>query len=129
MKKKTVCDLGALIDEYYAARELRLELDRKSKKMAEDEAGLKKALMQALHEAKLEGAKGQLATAAFRRTIVAQVTDEDALLEWGKKKANRHAIKVSVVGEAFRAIIAEGQAVPGVEGFTKEDISLSKAGA
>jgi len=122
-------DLGAMIDKVWRLRAERLAAQKVIDKAEEEEKALKQVISETLREAKLEGAKGLTATAAFKRTTVAQVTDEDALLAWGKLKANRDCIKVGVVSEAWRLRLAEGVEVPGVESFFKVELSLTKAGA
>ena len=121
-------DLGKLIDTTWELRAKRLAAQRAVDAMEAEEKALNEQIGEALRKAKLDGGKGKAATAAFRRTQVAQVVDEDALLAWGKLKANRDVIKVGVVGEAWRARLADGVKVPGVETFLKEQVVLTKAG-
>lgn len=122
-------DLGKLIDQTWELRAKRLAAQRAVDAMEEEEKALNEQIGEALRASKLDGAKGKAATAAFRRTQVAQVVDEDALLAWGKLKANRDVIKVGVVGEAWRARLADGVKVPGVEAFLKEQVVLTKVKA
>jgi hypothetical protein len=130
-KTKTVTpgtDLGAMIDSVWEMREKRLAAQRDVDRLAESEQEARALIGEMLRKAKLQGGKGKLATAAFRRTQVAQVTDEDAFIAWGKLKANRDCLKAGVVGKAWRLRVAAGETVPGVEAFLKEEVTLAKAG-
>jgi hypothetical protein len=119
--------LGAMIDEAWTLREKRLTLTREADAIEAREKELKATIEGTLRDMKLDGAKGHQAVAAIKRTLVAQITDEDAYLKWASLKANRDCLKVGVVGEAYRERIAAKVKVPGVEPFTKEDLSLTKA--
>ena len=126
--KMKVADLGELIDSVWEMRQKRLTAQREVDKLEEEEKTARAEIGVLLRVGKLEGGKGKLATAAFRRTTVAQVVDEEAFLKWAMKKANRDCLKVGVIGEAWRLRLAEGDAAPGVDKFTKEEVVLSKAG-
>jgi hypothetical protein len=121
-------NLGAMIDRAWTYRAARLEAQRDVDRLKEKEDEMHAEIGAALRKAKLQGGKGVLASAGFRRTQVAQVVDEEAFLAWGKLKANRDCLKAGVVGEAWRLRLAEGVEVPGVEAFLKETVVLSKAG-
>ena len=116
------------VDRLWLLRAKRLEAQREVDKLKEGEQEMVAALERMLHEAKQELAHGALATAAIRRTTVPQITDEDALLAWGRKKGNRAVLKVSVITAEWRAKLADGITVDGVAPFTKEDLTLVKAG-
>jgi hypothetical protein len=128
MKTKTGTDLGAMIDNVWEMRQRRLAAQREVDRLKEAEEDAHALIGEALRKAKLQGGKGELATAAFRRTQVAQVVDEEAFMAWGKLKANRDCLKATVVAQAWRLRLAEGIEVPGVEPFLKETVVLTKAG-
>jgi hypothetical protein len=117
--------LADLIDNYAAARDLRLKAQHAVDDMAEKEGTLKSRVMDALRAEKLDGAKGKKATVAFRRSIVAQLVDEAKFLKWANTAGNLDCLKIGVVGEAYRARLTAGVKVPGVESFTKEDLSVT----
>lgn len=129
LKEKLPTDLGKLIDMAYRQRDARLKMEREAAELKASEDEMKAEIAARLRSGKLESAKGKEGVASFRRSVVANIVDEEAFLAWARKPANRDVLKVGVVLEAWRARRGDGIAVPGTEPFAKEDLTLSKAGA
>lgn len=125
MNKQT--ELSTLIDQTYTVRAKRLGAQHMVDDMKDEEAGLTKRIMELLRDAKLEGAHGKKGRATINRTFVPTLTDADEFLKWGKKKGNEDMLKIGVDAAAWRARVAEGVKVPGVESFCRESISIGKA--
>lgn len=124
--KKSEKELGQLVDHLGTLRASRLKAQHAVDRMKEDEEKLGTTLAAALREAKLDGCRGVVASACFKRLQVAQIVDEDAFTEWALKKKNRDVLKVSVVGEAWRVRLADGVKVPGVTAFLKESLTVTE---
>jgi hypothetical protein len=131
-KKKEVdltsLDLGACIDALYVARAERLAKQKEVEALAVEESRIKDYLLQTLAENKLEGARGRLATAATRRTIVPVLKEWDAFTEYVRKNRAFDLFERRVSRLAFRERLDAGKTVPGVEPFTVVELSLTKSG-
>jgi len=118
--------LSKLIDKLWTARSERLAAMKAIERMKSAEEDIRREIIDALHAASLTSASGKAGAVALKRSQVAQIVDEDALLKWGSRKANRDVIRIAVINEAWRLRAADGIEVPGVQGFTKEELKLSK---
>lgn len=119
--------LGQAVDELWTAREARLKAQHAVDRLEEGEKELRSKVEALLREAKLDGAKGKLANAHFRRLQVPQLVDEEKFLKWAQKPDNRDCLKVGVNNEAWRARLGEGDKVPGVDSFIKETLAIIPA--
>ncbi len=122
--------IGSLIDALYKARAKRLDAEKKIEAMKKAEVEQKEAILRALAENKLEGAKGKVCTAAITSTVFAQVQDISALHDYiAQDPKNRlDLLEKRASKSACLARWEEGETVPGVEQATRVDLSLTKAG-
>ena len=118
--------IPAAIDALYEARANRLALQKEVDALKKVEELNTAIISASLRAAKLEDAAGEVARFELKRAYVPQVVDEEALLDWGKLKANRNSIKVGIVTDKWKLIVAGGDTVPGCEAFLKETVSLTK---
>jgi hypothetical protein len=124
----TKLDLGACIDALYTARAERLARQKEVEVLAVEESRIKEFLLETLAANKLEGAKGRLATAATRRTVVPVLKEWDLFTEYVRKNRAFDLFERRVSRLAFRERLDAGKTVPGVEPFTVVELSLTKSG-
>ena len=120
-------NLSKIVDELYTLRQSRLAAQKEVDALEAQEKALRAKLFDALRESPTEAAAGDVAKAEIKRTIVPSLVDPEAFLKWARKSPKRADIfKVSVVTEAWRTHVSNGDTVDGVESFTKEELSLTK---
>lgn len=123
-KKQT---LGEKIDHLYELRSKRLEAARAVDEMKRVEKLHMVGIMEELKALKLQGSKGNVATATLTTDTMARVVDwkkfHKHLLKTGELDLMQQRISVT----AWKERIADGKQVPGVEGVEVEDLSLTKA--
>lgn len=124
----TKLDLGACIDALYEARAARLEEAKKVELLATEEERIKAFLIETFDKAKLEGAKGRLATAAITRTVVPVLKEWDLFTEYVRKNKAFDLFERRVSRAAYRERLDAGKSVPGIEPFTVLNLSLVKSG-
>ena len=124
----TKLDLGACIDALYVARATRLARQKEVEMLAVEEGRIKEYLLLTLAENRLEGAKGRLATAATRRTVVPVLKEWDLFTQYVAKHKAFDLFERRVSRLAYRERLDAGKTVPGVEPFTVVELSLTKSG-
>ena len=124
----TKLDLGACIDALYVARATRLARQKEVEALAVEEGRIKDFLLETLAANKLEGAKGRLATAATRRTVVPVLKEWDLFTEYVRKNRAFDLFERRISRLAYRERLDAGKTVPGVEPFTVVELSLTKSG-
>ena len=124
----TTLDLGACIDALYVARATRLARQKEVEMLAVEEGRIKEYLLLTLAENKLEGAKGRLATAATRRTVVPVLKEWDLFTQYVAKTKSFDLFERRISRLAYRERFDAGKTVPGVEPFTVVELSLTKSG-
>ncbi len=123
MKKMT---LAEKIDALYTLRANRLVGEKRIKELKTAEDDLHLEVMALVRNTPDSFATGRIGKAKINVTVVPQITDAEAFFAWGRKKANRDVMNVSVALDPWRAFRAEGINADGVEAFTKETLSVTK---
>jgi hypothetical protein len=118
--------LGETIDLLFTLREERKAIEAQAKEVAEKERILEAHLMSNFDKAGLDGAKGRRATAAIKRTTVADVTDWEAYFKYISKTKSWDLVQKRASITALRERWADGKVVPGVEAKEIESLSLTK---
>jgi hypothetical protein len=116
-----------MVDAYYKAREKRLAAEDKIEEMKKAEAAQKATILQALKDAKLDGAKGKVCTVAVTSTEVPQIVDAPAFYAHILATGSVDLLEKRASKSGCAARWADGEAVPGVEKFVKTDLSFTKA--
>ena len=119
--------LGAAIDLLYTQRAARLDAQKAVDLMKEEEAKLADHILNTFTKEELNGSKGQLAVAAIKHTVTINTTDWDAFLAYCVKTKSWDMLRKQPTVAAVKARWDEGKQIPGVEPFTKIDLSLTKA--
>lgn len=120
--------LATLIDQTYELRQQRLAAQKEVDALEAQEKELRAQLFDLLRHSPSEAATGAVAQAKITHSIVPQLVDADEFFAWVRKSpSNRAVAKISVSTPEWRTRVAAGTHVPGVESFTKDDLSLTKA--
>jgi hypothetical protein len=120
-------NLSKITDQLYTLRQDRLAAQKEVDKLEVQEKALRAELFAALKASPTKAAAGSIAQAEIKFTIVPTLVDEEAFRKWCVKSPKRlDCLKVSVVTDAWRRHVVNGDVVDGVESFSKEDLSLTK---
>jgi hypothetical protein len=120
-------DMGACIDALYEARSKRLAAQKDVDALAAEEELIKNHLINNFEKAKLEGAKGRVATATLTRLTVPVVKDWGSFCEYVRAENAFDLIERRVAKVAYRDRLEENIAVPGLEPFVVVGLSLTKS--
>jgi hypothetical protein len=119
--------IGPTIDSLYALRQRRLELERKTKAMKEQEVALRERIVEMLYGLGLTSARGGVATASVTVKEVPVVEDWDAFYQHVKQTDGWDLFQNRISVTGWRARVEEGVVVPGISVVEDVDISLTKA--
>ena len=122
---ETTKEMTRLLNEANKVRQQRLQMQRDVEDLKEREDLLTGKLVVLMREEKVESFGTKQANASVRRTIVPSLVDEAALMKWCAKPGNEDVLKVGVVAAAWKARVASGIKVPGVDVFTRESVTVT----
>lgn len=117
---------GSLIDEMYAVRTKRQELEAESKKLGEQLEKMTAAIINRLDIDETTMSRGKAASATLTETVVPKVDDWDAFYKYLAENEAFHLLQRRVSSAAARETIEAGEVIDGVSTFTKRAISLRK---
>lgn len=117
---------GRKIDALYALREQRLALERQVDQLREKEHALEEELIELCGKARLNGAKGKLASITVMSKLVASVKEWDLLYAYIKRNNAFELLQRRVSDAAVNERWAAKQQVPGVEPFQVTKLSVRK---
>ncbi len=120
-------ELGSTIDELYALRERRLDIEKTVKELKSQEHELRQELIGILNESGLAKASGHQATASIRTSTVPIVTDWDQVWEYVADHDRFDLLQKRLSTVAWRDLQESGTLVPGTESIEDVDISLTKS--
>jgi hypothetical protein len=126
MEKINLPSLGSCVDSYYEARAVRHQAAKEVELLKEKEATAELLLLDYLRTQGLEGAKGNVAVAAIKRTTHENVTDREALEAYILANKDLSMLQFRPSITRLKELWDEGEVVPGVESYEKESISLTK---
>lgn len=116
--------LGDMIDQAFALRERKRELEEQVKVIEGEIEGIQEQLLEKLDGEGVTASRGEKASVSVTKTTVANVTDWDALHEYIRKNKYFHLLQRRVADTSYRELLESGKKVPGVEPFTKKRINL-----
>lgn len=125
-KFKIPKSLGACADLLYAVRAERHALQRQIDAMKKNEQELKDYIIASLPKSKASGISGKTATAQVKKTAVPTVADWDALQKYIKKTGAFDLMQRRLNAKAVEERWEDKKVIPGVESFTKVDVSCTK---
>lgn len=115
-----------LVDEFFEARDARLEADRIAKKLKDSETALKQVLLNKFRDEHLTALGGTKAIITLQHKVKPDVVNWDLLYEFILEKKDFSFLHKRVTEEAVRERWADGQVVPGVVTVDLYDFSFSK---
>jgi len=119
--------IGGLIDSLYKAREQRIAAQREIDDMKVAERELQKRVMEELNKLGASKLSGSVATASIQWSTVPRVADWDKLYTYIHKNKAFYLLHQRIASKAWAEVVDTGKTVPGVEGVTVEELSLTKA--
>lgn len=120
-------NIGATIDELYALRSMRLELEDRAEVIRKEERELRNTILEALDEAHLSKASGNLATCGIKNTVDPMVVDWDKVFLYVKETDRFDLLHKRISVLAWRELLESGAQVPGTDVIHNRDISLTKS--
>jgi hypothetical protein len=118
--------IGKMVDEMYALRNQKLELNKKAKEINARIEELQSLVLERMEGEDMEVSAGQDATARRAKTIVPVVQDWTAFEKYIMDNDALYMLERRCASNSFRELNAQGVEVPGVRPFTKIAISLTK---
>lgn len=116
--------LGSTIDQAYALREKKREAEKVVKAIEEEITALNEVLFERLDAAETSKGEGKLASVSISNSIVANVTDWEALWPYIAKNKHFHLVQKRLSDPAVRELWGMNKTIPGVEPFTKRTLNL-----
>lgn len=116
--------VGASIDQLWALRESKRELEAKIKVLDDAIKADEEALMDRLEKEGLEKATGTKAGVSISKNVVANVEDWDKFWGFISKTKNYQLVQRRVSDPAYRELMEMGTKIPGVLPFTKTRLNV-----
>lgn len=125
-KFKIPKSLAECADLAYTLRERRLEIQRSTKEIDEQEKLVKEYLIQNLPKSQASGVSGKVANAKIEKKTVPTITDKKKFLAYVKKTGDFDLITSSMNAKAVEERWDAKKKVPGVGEFEVIKVSLTK---
>lgn len=125
-KFKIPKSLAECADLAYTLRERRLEIQRSTKEIDEQEKLVKEYLIQNLPKSQASGVSGKVANAKIEKKTVPTITDKKKFLAYVKKTGDFDLITSSMNAKAVEERWENKKKVPGVGEFEVIKVSLTK---
>lgn len=116
--------LGGLIDQMWALREKKRELESAVKDVEGQIADIESNLMEQMAAQGVDKMSGAMASVSITTSTIAQVEDWDAFWAFIHKKKYGHLLQRRVSDPAYRELLEQGVTVPGVSPFSKQRLNL-----
>jgi hypothetical protein len=116
--------LGSLIDKLYKKKQEIKALQEQVKELEKQEEAIKEQVLEKLAEQDTTQARGTLAQATVSDKVLPQIIDWDAFYAYIHENKFFQLLQRRPSVPACRELFDSGTAIPGVERFTKKDISL-----
>jgi hypothetical protein len=116
--------VGATIDQIWAVREEKRNLEAQVKEVSAKIEELEGQLMERLEKEGLEKAAGTKASVSIGSSVVADVQDWDSFWAYILKNKYTHLLQRRVSEPAYRELLDAGKKVPGVQPFTKRKLNI-----
>jgi hypothetical protein len=129
VKYKWPKTIGAMADHLYSVRERRLDLDRQSQALKDEETALGEHLLQTFPKQQLEGARGKIGQANVKKKLIPRIDDWDTFYKYLKRTGEFDLLQKRPHEAAFEERWAANKDVPGTSIFEKISVSVSKVGS
>lgn len=120
--------MGGCVDRLYTLRAERLQLQHEVDEMKSDEKDLETHILNTFTKEELRGAKGDVATAAIKRTTSVVLNDWDAFVKYVVETESWDLLRKQPASNAVKARWDDKVEVPGTEPFVSIGLSLTKTG-
>lgn len=121
--------LGSTIDNVWALREEKREVEATLKIIEAKISAEEEALLERLDKEETTKSQGKHASVSITSAVVANVADWTAFHAYIKKTGHFHLLQKRCSDPAYRELLDMGKKVPGVEPFTKRRINLRSLAA
>lgn len=121
---KLTASIGENIDKLHDLRERKRALEAEIKVIDGEYDGIEEALMAQLASQGVTLSRGAKATASISTSIVAEIDDFDALCKFVKRTGYFHLFQRRISDPAFRELLEQKGAVPGLKPFPKKKLNL-----
>jgi len=119
-------DLGTCIDKLYVLRAQRLVLSKEVDERKRTEAAYRTHIINKLRDVKMEGGKGSVCSASITEKVEPTPKDWPAIWAYISEHDAFDMLQKKLSGKAVKERWEAGEVVPGVDKFTKVDLSLKK---
>ena len=118
--------LGQKIDRLQNLRSQRKEAEQTVNDFKAQERELEVSIMRDMNDSNIERAAGSEASVTYNKSIVPRITDWDSFYAFIYDNRAFHLLERRAASAAYREELEarEGEAIPGVEPFTRESLSL-----
>lgn len=120
--------LDELIDKLFMLRERKRGLQQQIKEVDAEYSEVHTQLLSLLSQVGTDYARGALASATVTEQVVPHIDDWEAVAEWVKDNDGLYLMHRRISVGPWRELRNAGVDIPGVEPFTKRDISLRRLG-
>lgn len=116
--------LGKIIDEMKRLRDIKRDLNSQIKDLDEEYEELKTMFLQRMDAEGTTQSRGHTASATVTENIVPNVKDWDAVEAYIRENDAFYMMQRRINTGAYKELIEAGEELPGIETFTKRDVSL-----
>lgn len=116
--------IGDKIDQLAALRDRKRELEAQVAEIEGEYKGIEEQLLEQLEAQGISASKGVTASCSITKSVVANVTDWDAVFKYVKKTGHFHLFQRRLTDASYRELLEAGKTVPGVEPFVKKRLNL-----
>jgi hypothetical protein len=123
-KLRLVGTIGGMVDELHELRERKRALEAQVSEIETKYSEIEQQLLAKLEAENSDKGSGKKASVSVTSTIVATVTDWDALYAYIQKHKYWHLLQRRPSDPAFRELWEQGKKVPGAESFSRKKLNL-----
>ena len=116
--------LGLMIDEIWAQREVKRNLEVKVKDVEAIIAKSETKLMERLDAEGLDKSSGKSASVSISSNVVGTITNWDEFMKYVAKTKQFHLVQKRCSDLAIRELFEKKGNVPGIEPFTKRKVNI-----
>lgn len=117
---------AAIIAKLVEVRDERRRIGERDKELVEKWRSLELELLVRLDEQGMKKASTDDGTASVTEVVLPQVVDWEAVYAYIQETGDFYLLQKRPAAAAFRELNDSGQAIPGIEPYTKRSISLRK---
>lgn len=119
-------NLGTCIDLLYKLEQERATFEAKAKAIKSKESALEEHIIETFNKTDIDGARGKRAVASLNPQTVGSVKDWDKFYAYVKKENAWDLLQKRLSSTAYRERLNNKKAVPGVEPFVVNKLSIRK---